>query len=138
MKKEVFELYRKDSLSKFLDTLKNEPEQNFVYVLQHPPTNMNILSAGEFGQLVICLPMLSQIVFSSSPFIFKMRKNLRDFRKQDYILCLGDPAIIGLSTAIVSETTNGMFNLFKWDKREYKYYPLSIDLYQKDDNIAVD
>jgi len=26
----------------------------------------------------------------------------------------------------------------KWDKREYKYYPVSIDYYQKDDNIATD
>ena len=59
MNKEVFELYKKDSLAKFLDTLKNEPEQKFVYVLQHPPANMNILSASDFGQLVICLPMLS-------------------------------------------------------------------------------
>ena len=138
MKNQILELYKPKSLTSFLAFVKENPEENFVYVLQHPPTNMNILSASDFGQLVICLPMLSQIVFSSSPFIFKMRKNLRDFRKQDYILCLGDPAIIGLSTAIVSETTNGMFNLLKWDKREYKYYPLSIDLYQKDDNIAID
>tara|TARA_R110000764_G_scaffold11429_1_gene34299 strand:- start:1935 stop:2348 length:414 start_codon:yes stop_codon:yes gene_type:complete len=137
MNNEVFELYKKDSLAKFLDTLKTKPEQKFVYVLQHPPANMNILSASEFGQLVICLPMLSQIVFSSSPFIHKMSKNLRDFRKQDYVLCLGDPAIIALSTPIISEMTNGMFNLLKWDKREYKYYPVSIDYYQKDD-IAID
>ena len=76
-------------------------------------------------------PQLSQIVFSTGPFVFKMRKNLQDFRAQDYILCTGDPAVIGLSTAIVSDITTGKFNLLKWDKREFKYYPLSIDLYKK-------
>ena len=42
-----------------------------------------------------------------------------------------DPAIIGLSTAVVSDITNGCFNLLKWDKRERKYYPLRIDLHSK-------
>jgi hypothetical protein len=60
-----------------------------------------------------------------------MRKNLQDFRERDYILCTGDPSIIGLSTAIVSDITRGKFNLLKWDRQETKYYPLTIDLYQK-------
>ena len=82
----------------------------------------------------MCLPLYgpeSQVVFSSSPFVFKMRKNLRDFREQDYILLTGDPAIIGISTAIVSDKTNGVFNLLKWDRREAKYYPIAFDLNQK-------
>ena len=66
-----------------------------------------------------------------SYFIQKMRKNLQDFRERDYILCTGDPSIIGLSTAIVSDITRGKFNLLKWDRQETKYYPLTIDLYQK-------
>jgi hypothetical protein len=127
----IFELYDRRSLVDFLDYKELEPNDPLVYVLQHPPRNMNILGAQEFGNLVICLPELSQLIFSSSPFIFKMQKNLKDFAPDDYILCTGDPAIIGLSTAIVSENTHGQFNLLKWDKRERTYYPLRIDLYQK-------
>jgi hypothetical protein len=127
----IFELYDRRSLVDFLDYKESEPNDPLVYVLQHPPRNMNILGAQEFGNLVICLPELSQLIFSSSPFIFKMQKNLKDFAPDDYILCTGDPAIIGLSTAIVSENTHGQFNLLKWDKRERTYYPLRIDLYQK-------
>ena len=113
---------------------KKTLKKDFVYVLQHPPANINILGASDFGYLVICLPNLgpdSQIVFSSSPFVFKMQKNLRDFREQDYVLLTGDPAVIGISCAIVSDNTNGKFNLLKWDRREYKYYPINFDLYQK-------
>jgi hypothetical protein len=73
----------------------------------------------------------SQIVFSSSPFVFKMGKNLKDVREQDYVLLTGDPAIMVVSGAIVSNNTNGKFNLLKWDRRESKYYPISFDLYQK-------
>ena len=47
-------------------------------------------------------------------------------------MCTGDPAIIGLSTAIVSDITQGKFNLLKWDRQETRYYPLiSFNLYEK-------
>ena len=134
MKNKIFELYKPKSLEEFLKFHKENPEESFDYVLQHPPANINILSASDYGYLVICLPLYgpeSQVVFSSSPFVFKMRKNLRDFREQDYILLTGDPAIIGISTAIVSDNTNGVFNLLKWDRREAKYYPIAFDLNQK-------
>ena len=131
MKNQIFELYKPNSLTEFLTFHKENPEETFVYVLQHPPQNINILGASEFGYLVICLPPMSQAIFSSGPFVMKMRKNLQDFRERDYILCTGDPAIIGLSSAIVSDITQGRFNMLKWDKQEYKYYPLTIDLYKK-------
>ena len=127
----IFELYDRRSLVDFLDYKESEPNDPLVYVLQHPPRNMNILGAQEFGNLVICLPELSQLIFSSSPFIFKMQKNLKDFAPDDYILCTGDPAIIGLSTAIVSDITQGKFNLLKWDRQETRYYPLSFNIFEK-------
>ena len=128
----VFELYRPKILTEFLQFIKDNPEEPFVYVLQHPPQNINIMSASDFGYLVICLPENSQMMFSPAPFIHKMRKNLRDFKEKDYILCTGDPAIIGLSTAIVTDVTGGRFNLLKWDRQERRYYPLTFNLYDKD------
>ena len=71
------------------------------------------------------------MLFSSAPFIRKMRKNLRDFKPRDFILCTGDPSIIGLSTAIASDITQGVFNMLKWDRQEKRYYPLTFDLYEK-------
>ena len=127
----LFELYKPKQLTEFLDFLKENPDESFVYVLQQPPQNINILSASDYGYLVICLPENSQMIFSSGPFVHKMRKNLRDFKSNDYVLCSGDPAIIGLSTAIVSDVTSGKFNLLKWDRQETRYYPLSFDLYER-------
>ena len=100
-------------------------------MLQHPAPQINILSASDFGYLVICLPSTDNMLYSTAPFIRKMKKNLQDFRPDDYILCTGDPSIIGLSTAIVSDITQGQFNLLKWDRQERRYYPLMIDIYNK-------
>ena len=32
---------------------------------------------------------------------------------------------------IVSDMTNGKYNLLKWDKQERKYYPIEINLHEK-------
>ena len=131
MKNKIFELYKPNSLAEFLEFYKNNPNEKFVYVAQEPPRHINILSASDFGYLVICLPNRDQAIFSTAPYTQKMKKNLQDFRKEDYLLAVGDPVIIGISTAVVSEVTSGQFNMLKWDKREYRYYPLEVDMYQK-------
>jgi len=42
MKNKIFELYKPNSLAEFLEFHKNNPDEKFVYVLQHPPENINI------------------------------------------------------------------------------------------------
>ena len=131
MKNKIFELYKPNSLTEFLEFNKNNPKERFVYVVQQPAPIINILSASDFGYLVICLPNRDQAILSTAPYVQKMKKNLQDFRKQDYLLAVGDPVIIGISTAAVSEVTTCQFNILKWDKREFRYYPLEVDMYQK-------
>ena len=82
MKNQIFELYKPKSLTEFLTFHKENPEETFVYVLQHPPQNINILGASEFGYLVICLPPMSQAIFSSGPFVMKMRKIYKILEKE--------------------------------------------------------
>jgi len=109
-----------------------------VYVIQEIPgtkegkPKINILGAAEYGTFKFLLPELSQIIFSPGPLIFKLRKELVEYTTKDYLLLTGDPAIIGVACSIVSDITNGKFNLLKWDKQERKYYSIEIDLYQKD------
>ena len=113
-------------------------EPPIVYVIQEIPgtkegrPKINIMGATEYGKFKFLLPELSQIIFSPGPLIFKLRKELEKYRNKDYLLLTGDPAIIGVACALVSDITNGKFNLLKWDKQERKYYSIEIDLYQKD------
>ena len=90
----------------------------------------NIMGAAQYGTLKFLLDERSQIIFSPGPLIFKLRNALRDFKSTDYLLLTGDPAIIGVTCSIVSEYTNGKFNLLKWDKQEKRYYPIEINLYE--------
>ena len=94
---------------------------------------INILGAAEYGTFKFLLPELSQMIFSPGPLIFKLRKGLKDYTTEDYLLLTGDPAIIGVACSIVSDITNGKFNLLKWDKQERKYYPIHVNLFEKGD-----
>ena len=114
-----------------------------VYVIQEIAgtkagnPKINIMGASNYGQFKFLLPEFSQIIFSPGPLVYKLRQGLKDFTKDDYLLLTGDPAIIGVACSIVSDITNGKYNLLKWDKQERKYYPISINLYEKgeiDDN----
>ena len=81
MKNKIFELYKPNSLAEFIDFYNKNPEERFVYVVQQPAPNINILSASDFGYLVICLPNREQAILSASPYVHKMRKNLKRHKK---------------------------------------------------------
>jgi hypothetical protein len=117
-----------------------------VYVIQEIPGSkagtpkINIMGAASYSttnDFIFLLPEFSQMIFSPGPLIFKLRKGLRNYTPEDYLLLTGDPAIIGVACSIVSDITNGKYKVLKWDKQERKYYPIEINLYEKgeiDDN----
>ena len=111
--------------------------ERIVYLVQEVPgtkagtPKINIVGATKYGEVRSLLPELSQIIFSPGPLIFKLRKLLKDFKPEDYLLLTGDPAIIGVACSIVADVTNGKFNLLKWDKQDRIYYPIEINLNEK-------
>ena len=117
--------------------------ERIVYVIQHiagsqaGTPKINIMGAQKYGDFKFLLPEFSQMIFSPGPLVYKLRQGLKDFKKEDHLLLTGDPALIGVACSIVSDITNGKYNLLKWDKQERKYYPITINLYEKgeiDDN----
>ena len=111
--------------------------ERIVYVIQEIAgtkagnPKINIMGASNYGKFKFLLPEFSQIIFSPGPLVYKLRQGLREYKPDDYLLLTGDPAIIGVACSIVSDITNGKFNLLKWDKQERKYYPIEINLYEK-------
>ena len=126
----------KEKIIRYED-IKAKDDPPIVYVIQEIPgtkdgrPKINIMGAAEYGKFKFLLPELSQIIFSPGPLIFKLRKELSKYRTLDYLLLTGDPAIIGVACSIVSDITNGKYNLLKWDKQERKYYSIAINLYEK-------
>ena len=111
--------------------------ERIVYVIQEIAgtrsgnPKINIMGASKYGEFKFLLPEFSQMIFSPGPLIYKLRQGLKNFKVDDYLLLTGDPAIIGVACSIVSDITNGKYNLLKWDKQERKYYPIEINLYEK-------
>ena len=126
----------KEKIIRYED-MKSSVEPSIVYVIQEIAgtkegrPKINIMGASEYGKFKFLLPELSQIIFSPGPLIFKLRRELKNYRTKDYLLLTGDPAIIGVACSIVSDITNGKYNLLKWDKQERKYYSIEINLYER-------
>ena len=117
--------------------------ERIVYVIQKIAgtqagnPKINIIGAQKYGEFKFLLPEFSQMIFSPGPLVYKLRQGLKDFKEKDHLLLTGDPALIGVACSIVSDITNGKFNILKWDKQERQYYPIAINLYEKgeiDDN----
>ena len=112
-------------------------KESIVYVLQELPgtgigqPKFNIMGAQKYGKLKVLLKENTQIVLSPGPIVFELRRLLKDYTSNDYLLLSGDPAVIGLACAIASDINSGRFNLLKWDRQEKVYYPLEINLYEK-------
>tara|TARA_R100000687_G_C6439847_1_gene159953 strand:- start:860 stop:1246 length:387 start_codon:yes stop_codon:yes gene_type:complete len=126
-------------------------KQPTVYVIQEiegtkeGKPKINILGAAEYGNFKFILPELSQITFSSDPFVkyapgtyhynpssltFKLREGLKNWTYGDFLLLTGDPEIIGIACSIVARVTNGKFKILKWNQQERKYYPILINLFE--------
>ena len=112
-------------------------KESTVYVLQELPgtsigrPKYNIIGAQKYGKLKVLLKENTQIIMSPGPIIFELRRLLKNYTSKDYLLLSGDPSVIGIAVAIVSDINNVRFNLLKWDRQEQMYYPLEVNLYEK-------
>jgi|TARA_R100001510_G_scaffold57186_1_gene64501 hypothetical protein len=98
-----------------------------VYVTQKPDGKKNILSASKFGEFEFILKDNPDMLFSPVPTVAKIRKKLQNFSNDDYLLLLGDPAVIGLCVHYALLNNGGKANLLKWDNREYNYFNIEVN-----------
>ena len=84
-----------------------------VFVIQETP-GRNLLPAKEFGKLKLLLPP-GNIVLSAMPTVRRLRKGLKEYTSDDYLLLIGDPTAIALAASIASNENAGRVNYLKWD-----------------------
>lgn len=101
-----------------------------VYVVQEMPQH-NISSALKFGEIDVLLPQNTQVAFSMAPVIRRLRRKLRNYTDNDWLLLTGDPAAIGLTCAIAAGFNGGRFKCLKWDRRDHMYIPVTCDTTEK-------
>ena len=116
-----------------------ENKEPIVYVIQELPgtsvgrPKFNIMGALKYGKLKVLLKENTQIVLSPGPIVFELRRLLKNYTSQDYLLLSGDPAVILLAGMIASDINNGKVNVLIWDRQEKVYYPLEINLHERGD-----
>ena len=101
-----------------------------VFLVQENPF-ISVLSAADYGEIVVLFESGQQIMFSPQPAIRKLKRKLKDFSDDDYLLMMGDPAAMGIACCVAAEMNRGKFNILKWDKKAQRYYPVSVNLNEK-------
>ena len=115
-----------------------------VYCVQEPPgtakgmPKVNVTKALHFGNIEFLFSERAQLVYSSGALVRELRKKLEKFNDEDYLLLLGAPAILATTGAVVADVNQGKFKMLKWDRESAKYYPLEVNLYQKENNYEQD
>ena len=98
-----------------------------VYVVQENP-KVDIVSANKFGELKALADKREQVHLMPESIISNLKKQLKYFNDEDYLLLLGDPALIGAAMTVASNYNNGNVKVLKWDRMEKMYYPVKLKL----------
>jgi len=99
-----------------------------VYVTQENP-RVSIVPALQWGDLEPLTSHFDQVHLHAGRIVTEIRRKLRDFDDEDFLLAMGDPAIIGIAFAIAASRNHGRVRLLKWDKMEKNYYPVKVNLH---------
>lgn len=92
-----------------------------------PYPALNLDPARVYGELVHLLPQ-GNTTYAPAQTVRMIRDVMQDFTAQDYILPVGNPAVIGVAVAIAAQKNGGSVNVLHWDKRERAYHPLQFNI----------
>jgi len=112
-------------------------KESTVYVFQELPgtriarPKYNIIGAQKYGKMKVLLKEDTQIIMSPGPIIFELRRLLKDYTSDDYLLLSGDPKVIGLSCSIACDINHGKYKTLTWDRQEKMYYPSEFNIYER-------
>lgn len=109
-----------------------------VFVLQNQHTlssdrgrlvpKFDISSAAHYGEMIYLLSP-SANPFNPDPIVSELREKLATFSDEDYLLLIGNPAIIGWATAICADFNDGVVTLLQWNGIEKHYRPIRAELF---------
>jgi hypothetical protein len=113
---------------------------NKVYVTTHATRKnadgvhrpIDITPAACFGELIELLPP-GMMSLTPMPTVRELKYGLRNFSDDDYLLPLGDPALIAAAGAAAAYANSGRFKVLRWDRQSGNYIPIQIDLNTRKD-----
>jgi hypothetical protein len=88
-----------------------------------------IETAARYGELIDLLGS-SASPFNPDPVLKEMHEKLQDFNDDDFLLCIGNPILIGWATAIAADYNDGRVWSLQWHGKGQKYIPVRADIYE--------
>lgn len=86
---------------------------------------MDLTSAGAYGNIEVLLER-RDITLSPGPMLECLRRKLRTFSDNDYLLGVGDPGAMMAASMIASQMNRGKVNILKWDRKSSSYIELTL------------
>lgn len=80
---------------------------------------ISVKDAERFGEIITLLKPTARPWDHSVT--AELRRKLATFSVSDYLLPAGNPALIGMASAIAANSTGGIVNFLVWDKNERRY-----------------
>lgn len=113
-----------------------------VFVIQNPhqgdghggmKPKFDLSSATEFGELVYLLGPGTKPFEPNDRVIDELREKLSQFGDDDYLLLIGNPALIGFATAIAADFNDGRVSMLQWTATQGRYVPIRARLFKIED-----
>lgn len=101
-----------------------------VFVVQE--TDLNVLSASDYGELIFLLPRGHNVVFNAQPMARHLRAAMRGAGPADCLLPLGDPVAIMVAGTVFAELTGGRLGVLKYDRQERRYFRVDVDVFDRE------
>lgn len=67
--------------------------------------------------------------FNSDGVVKELRETLADFSDDDHLLLVGNPILIGWSTAIAADFNDGSVSLLQWSGKDQRYISVVAQLF---------
>jgi hypothetical protein len=84
--------------------------------------------AAEFGDLKFILPA-GQVPMDLSGLLPKLKDAFKDFRSTDYLMAIGNPALLAWGAALASKAAQGKLQVLVWQTSAKRYQAVAADLF---------
>jgi hypothetical protein len=83
-------------------------------------------AAGIYGDLIEMLSPTAK-PFDSEPIIEDLERSLYDYSDDDYLLCIGNPILIGMASIVAASFNDGRVRWLQWHGVRGEYIPVEAD-----------
>lgn len=94
----------------------------------HEDPRLDYAPAFKWGERMVAIfpPGAGQVTLSPQVALANARRVLASMTRDDYLVLVGDPVMIGLCVAVAAEMV-GSVRMLRWDKRTLSYVPVEVD-----------